>query len=160
MRYNSILLISASTDTSICSLTRHRFIIFYLLWEAYPLRSERNVTSWASKNLHVALDSLYISKLHDQLLPVHCKLHKRDFSTTVVQQISKRFTVLERVIQVLHFLLCKSLEVFVHRPENGAQMVQPSSMHYVKDWFRFYRKLLKPVTFNSNDVIGYFWSAA
>ena len=44
---------------------------------------------------------------------------------------SKSFTVLERVIEELHFLLCNPLIILLHSVRNGAQEHQQSSAHYL-----------------------------
>ena len=70
--------------------------------------------------------------------PVGSKSHKLDYFGScsrldlliTVQPISKRFTVLEQVIQVLHLLLCNPLDSFASCPRNGAQVELPSSTHY------------------------------
>ena len=91
----------------------------------------------------IAIDSLYIFTGNDvthQLLPVGHKSHKRvhfasssgrDFSV-MVHPMLKKFTVLETVVQGLHFLLCNLLDIFAPLPRKmGAQLNLPSFTRYV-----------------------------
>ena len=77
-----------------------------------------------------------------------------------VQQISKRFTLLERLIQVRHSPLYKPLDYSLLGPENAVQVDLPSSTHYINCYFRiivaFRSKACKNVfeTSDSKHYIG------
>ena len=82
-------------------------------------------------------------KWRHHLLPVGSKTHKRvnlgscsgrDF--LIIQKISKRFKVLERVIQVLHFLFCNPFDINAHWPRNVVKMDLPLSAHDLNGYFR------------------------
>ena len=74
---------------------------------------------------NIALDSLYISTIDDFIIYSRSAANRinvfifghvgRDF-LIAVQKISKRFKVLERVIQVLHLLFCNPLDIFAPWP--------------------------------------------
>ena len=59
------------------------------------------------------------------------------------RSISKRFTISEMDIQVLHFLFCNQLGILLLGPENGVRMNLQSSTHCINGCFDFSRKLLK-----------------
>ena len=66
----------------------------------------------------------------------------RDFSITV-QSISKRFTVLERMIQMLHFLFCNPLDIFCSSTTK-TDWIGATVIYALHKWLiRFYRKLPK-----------------
>ena len=91
----------------------------------------------------IALDSLYIStrKWRHKLLSVGSESYKRvnfgsrsgrDFSITV-QPILKRFTILEIVIQGLHFSLCNLLDVFAPWPRKWGS-IGPAVVYAFHMW--------------------------
>ena len=53
----------------------------------------------------------------------------------MVRKISTRFKVLEKVIQVLHFLFCNSFDVFAPWPRNVAHMDLQSSLLFANGYF-------------------------
>ena len=67
---------------------------------------------------NVVPEGLYILTGNDIISKSHKRVHfgsclGRIFISRTVRQISRQFTVFERVIQVRHFLLCKPLDIFV-----------------------------------------------
>ena len=89
----------------------------------------------------IAFDSLYILTGNDVIIYFRSVANRinalilghvggHDFAVKV-QSISERFTVLEREIQVLHLLLCDSIDILLLDSENGAQLDQTPSMNYI-----------------------------
>ena len=73
----------------------------------------------------------------------------RDFSITV-QRILTEFTVLETVIEVLHFLFRNLLDIFAPWPRKmGTQVDLPSFTRYVDGWLRFSRYILLCITYTA-----------
>ena len=65
---------------------------------------------------------------------IHFACSWRDIAITI-QLISKRFTVLEKVIQVRHFLFVSSYTFLLIDPESGAQVDLRPSTHYINGYF-------------------------
>ena len=68
-------------------------------------------------------------------LSIFGALDRNHFSVPTKGGLSKRFKVLERVSQVLHFLFCNPLDIVAPWLRNGAQVDLPSSMHYANGYF-------------------------
>ena len=81
---------------------------------------------------NVGLYSLWIATGNNDIVKFRSC---RDLSI-MVQSISKWFTVLERLIQVLHFLFGNPLDTFSSWPQNGAQVDLLSSTHNINGYFR------------------------
>ena len=119
--YNCYLLLSHNTKAS-----------FVVIWQTY---------SWILSYIGHCRAQYAAAGTRDR--PVYSQIMRNVFTITV-QSILKRFAVLERVIQVVHFQ---------HFPIGNRLYMQPSSTRFINGWFRF---SLKPQIYTSVVPEGFY----